>query len=100
MRVLRPVSPIPTELPDFARFVTGVAERISSRAWAQDSAADDTPVFAARAPGRLDVMGGIADYSGSLVLQWPIRESTRVAVQRRADRVLHIESSDVSGTHI
>lgn len=26
----------------------------------------------ARAPGRLDVMGGIADYSGSLVLQvWP-----------------------------
>ena len=26
-------------------------------------------VFVARAPGRLDVMGGIADYSGSLVLQ-------------------------------
>ena len=45
-------------------------------------------------------MGGIADYSGSLVLQWPIRESTRVAVQRRADRVLHIESSDAAGTHI
>ena len=26
------------------------------------------------------MMGGIADYSGSLVLQWPIREATRVAV--------------------
>jgi L-arabinokinase len=26
-------------------------------------------VYVARAPGRLDVMGGIADYSGSLVLQ-------------------------------
>ncbi len=26
-------------------------------------------LFVARAPGRLDVMGGIADYSGSLVLQ-------------------------------
>jgi galactokinase len=26
-------------------------------------------------------MGGIADYSGSLVLQWPIRESTTVRVQ-------------------
>ena len=26
-------------------------------------------VVVARAPGRLDVMGGIADYSGSLVLQ-------------------------------
>ena len=24
-------------------------------------------------------MGGIADYSGALVLQWPIREATRVA---------------------
>lgn len=26
-------------------------------------------IFVTRAPGRLDVMGGIADYSGSLVLQ-------------------------------
>ena len=39
------------------------------------------PLVLARAPGRLDVMGGIADYSGSLVLQWPIREATLVAVQ-------------------
>jgi len=38
-------------------------------------------VFIARAPGRLDVMGGIADYSGALVLQWPIREATRVALR-------------------
>ncbi len=30
------------------------------------------PAFAARAPGRLDVLGGVGDYSGSLVLQWPI----------------------------
>lgn len=35
----------------------------------------------ARAPGRLDVMGGIADYSGSLVLQLPIREAAHVAAQ-------------------
>ncbi|KAJ7521489.1 hypothetical protein O6H91_19G056700 [Diphasiastrum complanatum] len=39
-------------------------------------------LFVARAPGRLDVMGGIADYSGSLVLQMPIREACHVAVQR------------------
>ena len=38
------------------------------------------PALVARAPGRLDVMGGIADYSGSLVLQLPIREATFVAV--------------------
>ncbi|OVA14986.1 GHMP kinase N-terminal domain [Macleaya cordata] len=38
--------------------------------------------ISSRAPGRLDVMGGIADYSGSLVLQMPIREACHVAVQR------------------
>jgi L-arabinokinase len=38
-------------------------------------------VTIARAPGRLDVMGGIADYSGSLVLQRPIAEATFAAVQ-------------------
>lgn len=41
----------------------------------------DRPLSVARAPGRLDVMGGIADYSGSLVLQLPIREATFVALQ-------------------
>ena len=35
-----------------------------------------------RAPGRLDLMGGIADYSGSLVLQLPIKAATHVALQR------------------
>ncbi|PHT42665.1 L-arabinokinase [Capsicum baccatum] len=39
-------------------------------------------IFVSRAPGRLDVMGGIADYSGSLVLQMPTRESCHVAIQR------------------
>ncbi|KAI7840483.1 hypothetical protein COHA_005784 [Chlorella ohadii] len=39
-------------------------------------------IFVARAPGRLDVMGGIADYSGSLVLQLPLAEACHVAVQR------------------
>ncbi|KAH7432132.1 hypothetical protein KP509_07G009700 [Ceratopteris richardii] len=38
-------------------------------------------IYVARAPGRLDVMGGIGDYSGSLVLQMPIGEACHVAVQ-------------------
>lgn len=37
----------------------------------------------ARAPGRLDVMGGIADYSGSLVLQLPLAQACHVAAQLR-----------------
>jgi L-arabinokinase len=37
-------------------------------------------------------MGGIADYSGALVLQWPIREATRVAVRPWDERRLSIAS--------
>jgi galactokinase len=39
------------------------------------------PICVARAPGRLDVMGGFADYSGSLTLELPIAEAAYVAVQ-------------------
>jgi L-arabinokinase len=45
-----------------------------------------------RAPGRLDVMGGIADYSGSLVLELPIAEATLVALQKQSARELRIVS--------
>ncbi|HTM03670.1 MAG TPA: hypothetical protein VL173_09215 [Vicinamibacterales bacterium] len=47
----------------------------------------------ASAPGRLDVMGGIADYSGSLVLQRPIAERTTVTLQRHRQPTIEIESS-------
>lgn len=40
------------------------------------------PVWLARAPGRLDLMGGFGDYSGSRVLEMPIAEATYCAVQR------------------
>jgi hypothetical protein len=43
----------------------------------------DDELLVTRAPGRLDVMGGIADYSGSLVLQMPIAEACHVALQRQ-----------------
>ncbi|HEX3146092.1 MAG TPA: hypothetical protein VHQ64_19110, partial [Pyrinomonadaceae bacterium] len=49
-------------------------------------------MFVTRAPGRLDVMGGIADYSGSLMLELPIAEATLVALQRSDDLSLRIAS--------
>jgi galactokinase len=52
-----------------------------------DSKAD---LIVSRAPGRLDVMGGIADYSGSHVLEFPLAEATFAAVQVRPDRRLHV----------
>jgi L-arabinokinase len=50
------------------------------------------PLYVARAPGRLDVMGGIADYSGSLVLELPLREAALAAVQRDEAPMLVITS--------
>jgi L-arabinokinase len=45
----------------------------------------DTATYIARAPGRLDVMGGIADYSGALVLQLPLARATFAILQRQAE---------------
>ena len=72
----RTTFPISRDLPLLSRraWTDGV--------WAPATGEGAAPVFVARAPGRLDVMGGIADYSGALVLQWPIREATRVALRR------------------
>jgi galactokinase len=45
-----------------------------------------SPVFIARSPGRLDLMGGNVDYTGGLVFEATIREATWAAVQLRSDR--------------
>ena len=54
------------------------------RAWF----APGVPLYVGRAPGRLDVMGGIADYSGSLVLELPIARATWAIVQPQSEPVL------------
>jgi galactokinase len=90
---LRSPSAVPLGVPDLERFAADVAARLSAGAWpgiALTHSGDS--VFVARAPGRLDVMGGIADYSGALVLQWPIREATRVALLPWPEQHLSITS--------
>ncbi|NNE36398.1 MAG: GHMP kinase [Rhodothermales bacterium] len=54
----------------------------------------------ASAPARLDVMGGISDYSGSMVLQYPLHRSTTVSVALRSDRVFRVASTDTSSTGV
>lgn len=61
------------------------AERFCRRVRASAYFAAGRPVAVARAPGRLDVLGGIADYSGGLVLELPLEAATLVAAQRRDD---------------
>ncbi|MEP7269905.1 MAG: galactokinase family protein [Acidobacteriota bacterium] len=52
----------------------------------------DGQIIVTRAPGRLDLMGGIADYSGALVLELPIAHATHVALQLQDEEVLDIIS--------
>lgn len=61
-------------LPDAERFLAALNEQ-------QDFFNVGVPLRVGRAPGRLDLMGGIADYSGSLVLEMPLSVATWVAVQ-------------------
>lgn len=50
----------------------------------------DRRLVQASAPGRMDVMGGIADYSGSLLMQKTIREMTTVTIGLRDDGILRV----------
>jgi galactokinase len=65
--------------------------------WMVDSGFLDPrrPYTVTRAPGRLDVMGGIADYSGALVLEMPIAAATWVAAQPSDEPEVAIHSSDI-----
>ena len=45
-------------------------------------------IVVARAPARLDIMGGIADYSGSHVFEMPLNRAAVAACQAREDNVL------------
>jgi galactokinase len=80
-------------LPDVAAFIETL-NNLDQSPWPEARGLFDSngEIVVARAPGRLDVMGGIADYSGSLVLEAPIREATFAALQRQADRRLTIVS--------
>ncbi|MFW6189543.1 MAG: GHMP kinase [Planctomycetota bacterium] len=53
----------------------------------------DRPITVARAPGRIDCMGGIADYSGSAVFEGPLRQAAVVACQEREDDTLVARSA-------
>ena len=52
-------------------------------------------VYIARAPGRLDVMGGIADYSGSVVMEGTLARAVVAGFQKRNDRQIRLRSLGV-----
>ncbi|MEO6391768.1 MAG: GHMP kinase [Pyrinomonadaceae bacterium] len=74
------------ELPDVTAFI----EMVRTAPGFFDGASGD--IFVTRAPGRLDVMGGIADYSGASMLELPIAEAAIAGLQRQKERRIKIKS--------
>jgi len=75
-------------LPDAERFLTVLN--------AQGDFFDvHAPLYVGRAPGRLDLMGGIADYSGSLVLELPLGVATWVAIQAMDEPLVTLYSTGI-----
>ncbi len=60
------------------------------------------PMRLSRAPGRLDVMGGIADYTGSLVCEMPLDRAAAVVLQEREprDREMQVFSFNLLDEHV
>lgn len=56
-------------------------------------------VIRASSPGRLDVMGGIADYSGSLVLQKTIRQKAFIALAANHDNYFKVKSLNIDSSN-
>ncbi len=65
----------------------------SLRALGADWLTPGAPTVVGAAPGRLDVMGGIADYSGAVVLEGTIGDLAMIAAQRRADDLLRVRTA-------
>jgi galactokinase len=55
-------------------------------------------MIVASSSGRLDIMGGIADYSGAMVLQMALREKTTVSIAPRTDFICTLSSDGLNAT--
>jgi galactokinase len=87
---------MPLDLPDLDPVPT-----LLKRVWSE-LAADfaSRPLRVSRAPGRLDVMGGIADYTGSLVCELPLDRAAAVAMAARDDRDVQVFSFNLFDEHV
>jgi galactokinase len=66
---------------------------------AEDFGSGAGAIRVSRAPGRLDVMGGIADYTGSMVCEMPLDRAAAVALSARTDRIVQIFSFNLLDEH-
>ena len=79
---------LPSEVLDFERLL----EKPNSDPTGLASFFNSGEVWVARVPARLDVMGGIADYSGANVCEAVLGGGMLMALQARTDRTLRIRT--------
>lgn len=79
------LSPVQNQL-EMGSFVDQVATTLAAHNFFHTN----KPIYVARAPGRLDVMGGNVDYTGGMVLQSLLREAVWIAIQSRPDDLIRI----------
>jgi L-arabinokinase len=88
---LRPASPdseLPFEVAEFERLLAKPVNDLTGFTGFFNSG----EIWVARVPARLDVMGGIADYSGANVCEAVLGRGVLVALQPRTDRTLRIRT--------
>jgi galactokinase len=93
--MFKPIHGTVSERTDTAAFIASLAAAKHDKSVFFNH---DGPVIVSRAPGRLDVMGGMADYSGATVFEATTAEATHCAVQVRPDtRVLIVSEGSGEG---
>ena len=78
----------PIELQEFERLLN----KPNSDATGFASFFNSGEIWVTRVPARLDVMGGIADYSGANVCEAVLGRGVLLALQARTDRTLRIRT--------
>ena len=85
------LDPLPYEVQEFERLL----QKPNSDATGLAGFFNSGEIWVARVPARLDVMGGIADYSGSNVCEAVLGRGMLMALQSRTDRTLRIRTLQV-----
>jgi L-arabinokinase len=83
-----PTPALPFEIQEFERLLT----RPNSDPTGLAGFFNSGEIFVGRVPARLDVMGGIADYSGANVCEAVLGRGMLMALQPRTDRTLRIRT--------
>jgi len=93
---MTPQEELPFEIEEFERLL----QRPNSDPTGFSGFFNSGEIWVARVPARLDVMGGIADYSGANVCEAVLGRGMLMALQPRTDRTLRIRTLQVGKANL